>query len=60
METIVFRVFEVTWRLVGVLIVGGTFLTVLSDLQEKAFQSKKVGLTSMLKINEQLVGRIRN
>jgi len=59
METIVFRFFGVLFKFIGILIVGGTMVAVLTDIQKKAFDSKRIGLTSMLKINEQLVGKTR-
>lgn len=56
MEGVVSKVFEMLFKFIGVLIVTGIFLSVLTDLQKKAFESKRAGLTSMLKINQQLVG----
>lgn len=59
MESVTFNLFAALFKFVGVLIVGGVFLAVLMDIQQKAFQSKTTGLTSMLKINQQLVGKTR-
>jgi len=59
METIVFNIFGSLFRFIGVLIVGGTLIAMLTDIQKKAFESKRVGLTSMLKINQQLVGKTK-
>ena len=56
MESIIFRVFGVIYQAVGLLILTGLTVAVLTDLQHHAFVSKQSGLTSMLKINEQLVG----
>ena len=58
MESIVFRAFGVLFQAVGLLILAGLMVTVLTDLQHRALVSKRSGLTSMLKINEQLVGPI--
>ena len=57
MENIIFRVFEVVFKAVGILLLTGAMVSALTEVQEKAFYAKKAGLTSMLKINEQLVGR---
>lgn len=57
MDGIIFRVFGVLFRLVGILLFTGTIVTVLADLQAKAFHSQHVGLVSMLSINQQLVGK---
>ena len=59
MEGIVFKVFEALFKSIGFLIIAGIFLSVLSGLQKKAFDSKRAGLTSMLGVNQQLVGRTR-
>lgn len=59
MEAVVFKLFGVLFKLVGILIVGGTIVTALVDLQRNAFESKRVGLISMLKVNQQLVGKTR-
>ena len=59
MVGIIYKFFEITFRLVGILLLTGLLVSVLLDLQKKAFNSKSVGLTSMLKINEQLVGKVR-
>lgn len=57
MIAIVCRVFEFVFKLVAVLIVTGTLYSVIRDLRAHAWESKNRGLTSMLKINEQLVGK---
>ncbi len=57
MENMVFRMFGVLFQLVRMLIFLGIMGSALMDLQTKAFHSKSVGLTSMLKINQQLVGK---
>lgn len=59
METIIFRAFSVLFKIAGILMVAGTLVCVLTDIQKKAFNSRKVGLVSMLKINEQLVGKTK-
>ena len=59
MENIVYRSFEITFRAVGILLLTGVLVSALTDIQKRAFQSKQTGLTSMLKINEQLVGKTR-
>ena len=59
METIIFRAFSVLFKMAGILMVAGTLVCVLTDIQKKAFNSRKVGLVSMLKINEQLVGKTK-
>jgi hypothetical protein len=59
MISIICRVFEFTFKLVSVLIVTGTLYTVIHDLRSHAWNSRNRGLTSMLKINEQLVGKVR-
>lgn len=56
MDGIIFRVFGVLYKLVGVLLFTGTIATVLGDLQVRAFHSQHTGLVSMLSINQQLVG----
>ena len=57
MENIVFRSFEVAFKAVGILLLTGAIVAALTDVQKKAFESKQRGLTSMLKINQQLVGK---
>lgn len=57
MIAIICRVFEFVFKLVAVLIVTGTLYTVIHDMRAHAWKSKNRGLTSMLKINEQLVGK---
>jgi hypothetical protein len=59
MESIIFRVFEVTFKAVGILLLTGALASALTDIQKRAFEGKRTGLTSMLKINEQLVGKSR-
>lgn len=57
METIIFNVFRTIFRLVGILILTGTLTNVLCDLQKRAFDSRRTGLVSLLKVNQQLVGK---
>lgn len=59
MENIVFRAFGILFQAIGLLILAGLMVAVLTDLQQRAFISKRSGLTSMLKINTQLVGPAR-
>lgn len=59
MVGIIFKFFEITFRLVGILLLTGLLVSVLTNVQQRAFDSKQAGLTSMLKINEQLVGKAR-
>lgn len=57
MENMVFRMFGMLFQLVQILIFLGIIGSALMDLQARAFHSKSVGLTSMLKVNQQLVGK---
>ncbi|MFZ4402503.1 MAG: hypothetical protein ACOYOK_00235 [Pseudobdellovibrionaceae bacterium] len=57
MENIVFRSFEVVFKTVGILLLTGAIVAAVTDIQKRAFESKRTGLTSMLKVNEQLVGK---
>jgi len=59
MENTIYRSFEIAFRAVGVLLLTGVLVSALVDIQRRAFQSQQTGLTSMLKINEQLVGKTR-
>ena len=59
MEGIIFKGFQFLFRFVVVLLVAGTFVSVLTDIQKKAFENKKIGLVSLLKINQQLVGKTK-
>jgi hypothetical protein len=59
MDSIVFRVFPILFRLIGVLVVTGVFVSVLADIQQKAFSSKRAGLVRMLSVNQQLVGKTK-
>lgn len=59
MENIVFRTFEIAFKAVGILLLTGAMVAALTDIQKRAFESKRTGLTSMLKVNEQLVGKSR-
>lgn len=59
MEKIVFRTFEIAFKAVGILLLTGAIVAALTDIQKRAFESKRTGLGSMLKINEQLVGDSR-
>lgn len=57
MERIIFRIFEAIFKTIGVLLLTGALASVLTDIHKRAFQSQKAGLSSMLKTNEQLVGK---
>lgn len=57
MEAIIFNLFGVLFRMIGLLILGGILVAVLTDIQRKAFDNKHTGLVSMLKVNHQLVGK---
>lgn len=59
MESIIFRAFEVTFKTVGILLLTGALVAAMTDIQTRALKSKRAGLTSMLKINQQLVGKAR-
>ena len=59
MESYIIKVFEALFKTVGVLLVCGLMGSVLGDLQARAFNSKRVGLVSMLKVNQQLVGKTK-
>ena len=59
MENIVFRTFEIAFKAVGILLLTGAMVAALTDIQKRAFESKRAGLTSMLKINKQLVDESR-
>jgi hypothetical protein len=59
METIIFKAFGTLFRFVGFLLLTGTIVAALSDLQERAFVSHRTGLVSMLKVNQQLVGKTK-
>lgn len=59
MESIIFKTFQTVFNLVGVLMLTGTLVSALADIQKFAFNSKRVGLASMLRVNEQLVGKTK-
>ncbi|PIU00982.1 MAG: hypothetical protein COT74_00275 [Bdellovibrionales bacterium CG10_big_fil_rev_8_21_14_0_10_45_34] len=59
MDSIVFRVFPILFRLIGILVITGVFVSVLTDIQQKAFSSKRTGLIRMLSVNQQLVGKTK-
>lgn len=59
MGNIIFKSFQFLFRFVAVMLVAGTFVSTLTDIQKKAFHNKKIGLVSMLKINQQLVGKTK-
>jgi hypothetical protein len=59
MEGVIFKAFGVVFQTVGILLFAGVMASVLTDLNRHAFESKQRGLTSMLKVNEQLVGKTR-
>ena len=58
MESVIFKIFEALFKTVGVLLVCGLMATVLGDLQGHAVKSKRLGLASMLQVNQQLVGKL--
>lgn len=58
MESIIFRIFETIFKTIGVLLLTGALASIFTDIHKRAFQSQKTGLSSMLKTNEQLVGKI--
>lgn len=55
-ENIIYRVFEIAFKVVGILLLTGALVSVLADIQQRAFQSKRRGLINMQNINRQLVG----
>jgi hypothetical protein len=57
METIIFKAFGVLFRFIAILLITGTIVSTLTDIQQKAFRGHRAGLVSLLKINEQLVGK---
>lgn len=57
MESLIFRLFEMLFRAIAVLIATGLILGALIDVQKRAYDSKKRGLASLLYINQQLVGK---
>ena len=57
MESIIYRAFETVFKVVGILLMTGFMTSALTDIQKRAFHSKQAGLTSMLKVNQQLVGK---
>ncbi len=57
MEAFVVKTFEALFKVISVLLICGLMGNVLSDLQTRAFSSKRVGLVSMLKVIQQLVGK---
>lgn len=59
MESLVIRIFQAIFKLVVALMISGTLVTVLVDLQRAAFHSKQMGLVSMLQINQQLIGKAK-
>ncbi len=59
MESYIVKVFGVLFKAVGILLFCGLMVSVLTDLQARAFNSKRVGLVSLLQVNEQLVGKTR-
>ncbi len=59
MEGIIFKTFGVVFQAASILILAGVMASVLTDLHRHAFESKQRGLTNMLKVNEQLVGKAR-
>lgn len=59
MEALVFKVFSTLFETAKFLLVAGLIAAVLLDIQQKAFSSKTTGLVSLLKVNQQLVGKTK-
>lgn len=59
MEGLIVRIFENIFKAMQILIFCGLIAGVLGSLQKSAFQAKKVGLVSLLNVNQQLVGNIK-
>ena len=59
MEALVLKVFTVLFRMVGILLLAGTMMCVLIDVQKMAFSSQRRGLVSLLSVNSQLVGKTK-
>ncbi|MFZ3230234.1 MAG: hypothetical protein WA160_08515 [Pseudobdellovibrio sp.] len=57
MEALVLKVFTVLFRVVGILLLAGTMMCVMIDIQKMAFSGRRRGLVSMLAVNSQLVGK---
>ena len=57
MEALVLKVFTVLFRMVGILLLAGTMMCVMIDIQKMAFSSQRRGLVSLLSVNSQLVGK---
>ena len=57
MEALVLKFFTVLFRVVGVLLLAGTMMCVMVDIQKLAFGSHRRGLVSLLSVNSQLVGK---
>ena len=59
MATFIFRLFGALFEWIGFLIITGSLISALIDIQSRAFDHKHTGLVSMLKINQQLVGKTK-
>lgn len=59
MEALVLKVFTVLFRMVGILLLAGTMMCVMNDIQKMAFSSQRRGLVSLLSVNSQLVGKTK-
>lgn len=59
MESYIVKVFGGLFQLVDILPFCGLMASVLTDLQARAFNSKRVGLVNMLQVNQQLVGKTK-
>lgn len=57
MEALFRTIFEKLIDGIVILILTGSILSYTLDLQTKAAHQKKTGLVSMLKVNQQLVGK---
>ncbi len=56
MKAFIVKTFEVLFKVIGVLLACNLMGAALRDLQSRAFNSKNVGLVSILNVNQQLVG----
>lgn len=59
MESLAIKTFQLIFKFIVNLMMCGMLVSVLLDLQTAAFHSKKLGLVSMLHINQQLVGKTK-
>ncbi len=56
MGSLIFKLFSVLFKTMGILLYCGLMRSVLIDQQKKAFATQQGGLVNMLKVNQQLVG----